>query len=208
MPDVLQGRLTQEEVARALGHVWSHGTYQKALPRPPEDPKIPDWLIALGQALGPVGSALGWTVLLVLLLIAVVSVARAAYLYLERRRREDGPESVLENRPVRLGDVGAKALSAAEAFAAAHRFSEAIHALLLLTLEELSARLGQPFARSLTSREIAARVHIGPSAQSALAELVRQTELCHFGEQDVGPDDYRRCVEHHRLFLSTLRASE
>jgi hypothetical protein len=96
-------------------------------------------------------------------------------------------------------------IASAEALAARGRFAEAIHALLLETLDALSraARL----APSLTSREIAARIPLPAPAREALSGLVLAVELSRFGGAAAGETDYRACLDRFHAFLETYRSA-
>lgn len=94
-------------------------------------------------------------------------------------------------------------LEGPERLAAAGRWAEAIHALLLETLAALSraARL----APSYTSREILERVHLPLPAREALEALVLAVEISRFGGVPAGEADYRSCLDRFHQFLDTYR---
>jgi hypothetical protein len=96
-------------------------------------------------------------------------------------------------------------LTGARALAAAGRFGEAIHALLLETLAALSR--ASRLAPSLTSREILARVRLPARAREALAALVLAVEVSRFGGAEPGEADYQACVERFETFLATYRGA-
>jgi hypothetical protein len=91
-------------------------------------------------------------------------------------------------------------LDDAEALARAGRFGEAIHVLLLRTLEELVRRLDRPLPRSRTSREILAEVRLPEEAHGALAHLIGAVEVSFFGGDEPGERDYQVCVDRFRVF--------
>jgi hypothetical protein len=97
--------------------------------------------------------------------------------------------------------VGRAPLVAAEALAAEGRFAEAIHVLLLRTLEALAARRGA-LAPSATSREILRGVALGGDARSALEGLVVAVEVSHFGGAVPGEADWRSCLDAFHRFLA------
>jgi hypothetical protein len=94
-------------------------------------------------------------------------------------------------------------LEGPERLAAAGRWAEAIHALLLETLAALSraARL----APSYTSREILERVRLPLPAREALEALVLAVEISRFGGVPAGEVEYRRCLDRFHQFLDTYR---
>lgn len=168
------------------------GGYQTALPKEPAAPRLFD------LPLGPIELFLRillWTALAVLVVLAVSWVAR---------RLSAGARDAEVADPARPAPV-AIPIASAEALAADGRFAEAIHALLLETLEALSraARL----APSLTSREIVDRVALPPRARDALAGLVVAVEVSRFGGAGAEEEDYRACLSRFHAFLDTYRSA-
>lgn len=177
------------ERARAL---LRDDAYQTALPKDPVEPAF------FHLPLGPIELLLRlllWTALGVLVVLAVTWLAR---------RLAPGP------RDAEVTDATATApvaipIESAEALAAAGRWADAIHALLLETLEALSraARL----APSLTSREIVERVTLPAPAREALGGLVAAVEISRFGGAEAGERDYRACLARFQAFLETYRSA-
>jgi hypothetical protein len=162
--------------------------YQRALPGPEAPLQLPTF------SLGPLAT------LLRILLWTAVAVA-AALLVAWAWRRVSG-----RARDAEVGEAPGPAplevpVDRAEALAAAGRYAEAIHTLLLETLLALSraARL----APSFTSREIVARVPLAPRAREALVGLVQAVELSRFGGAAAGEADYRACLGHFHAFLAS-----
>jgi hypothetical protein len=97
-------------------------------------------------------------------------------------------------------------LDDAELLARAGKFAEAIHMLLLRTLEELARADGRP-AEHLTSREILGTVRLrGHHAREALTELVAVVELTWFGDDVPSELDWQRCRTHYERFVAAYRA--
>jgi hypothetical protein len=148
---------------------------------------------------------LGWldVVLRVLFWGTLAALAVLAAVWLARRLRRATAAVALE--------AGAPAapvsspIASAEALAAEGRFAEAIHALLLETLDALSraARL----APSLTSREIVLGVPLPGRARDALEGLVLAVERSRFGGDAAGPEDYAACLGRFHAFLESYRVS-
>jgi hypothetical protein len=78
------------------------------------------------------------------------------------------------------GDPGIE-LDAADRLAAAGRFGEAVHALLLLAIGQLSGRSARPPAPSRTSRELVRLLPLEGAARDAFAALVALVERTLFG---------------------------
>ncbi len=172
--------------------VLAGGDYQTALPKDPTPPR------SFELPLGPLELLLRillWTALAVLVILAVSWLVR---------RLSAGA------RDVEVPEAGTPApiaipIASAEALAAEGRFAEAIHALLLETLQALSraARL----APSLTSREIVEHVPLPDRARSALEGLVLAVEVSRFGGAPAAEPDYRTCLSRFHAFLDTYRSA-
>lgn len=85
------------------------------------------------------------------------------------------------------------ALGAADDLAAQGRFVEAMHVLLLQALAEIRLRLDEPFADSLTSREVLRSNHLSDQLRHPLGEVVSRVEWSYFGEHPAAQDDYLAC---------------
>ena len=105
------------------------------------------------------------------------------------------PDLAVIERP--LGD--------AEELARRGEFREAIHALLLRTLQELVRTASVRVAPAMTSREILGRVPLLADARDALAGLITAVELTHFGGDDATEADYIRCRAQFQVFAAAFR---
>jgi hypothetical protein len=76
--------------------------------------------------------------------------------------------------------------------AAAGRYAEAVHALLLAAIRRFAERSRTPIQPSRTSRELIRLLPLGGEAREAFAELVATVELSLFGGQPVGREEYER----------------
>ena len=85
------------------------------------------------------------------------------------------------------------ALGAADALATQGRFAEAMHVLLLQALAVIRRRLDEPFADSMTSREILRSRELSDAMRQPLREVVGRVEWTYFGEHPAARDDYAAC---------------
>ena len=171
--------------------VLASGDYQTALPKDPTPPRSFD------LPLGPIELLLRillWTALAVLVVLAVSWLVR---------RLSGGVRDVEVPEAEGPAPV-AIPIASAEALAAEGHYAEAIHALLLETLQALSraARL----APSLTSREIVESVPLPDRARAALEGLVLAVEVSRFGGAAAREEDYRACLARFHAFLETYRS--
>jgi hypothetical protein len=82
-------------------------------------------------------------------------------------------------------------------------YGEAMHVLLLKSLNEIRRQLGTSFAVSLTSREILRRVQLSDMGRQSLTAIIRSVERTYFGGEDAGQSDYSDC----RINFETLKHS-
>ncbi len=106
------------------------------------------------------------------------------------------PDLAVIERP--LGD--------ADEWARRGNFGEAIHTLLLRTLQELVRSSAVRVAPAQTSREILARVPLLADAREALAGLITAVELTHFRGAVATLDDYQHCRAQFDRFATAFRA--
>ncbi|HET6440545.1 MAG TPA: DUF4129 domain-containing protein [Anaeromyxobacter sp.] len=176
-------------VADEVRRILADRAFQTTLP----GQAAPLPLRPLSFSLGPLGDVLLFTAVAVLAGLSLTWLVRR----LSFRRRDESAEPEPAGPQALLVP-----LEGAETLAAAGRYADAIHTLLLETLSALSraARL----APSLTSREIVAQVPLPEDAGEALTGLVEAVEISRFGGMEPGPDDYRHCLGHFRAFLASL----
>lgn len=100
------------------------------------------------------------------------------------------------------------AQDAADMLAAGGNFTEAIHTLLLQSLDEMRRRLGIPIAISLTSREVLARVALSHEAKGALSDIINRVEISYFGDHAPGAEEYRLCRHSYSTLANLLRGGD
>lgn len=163
-----------------------------------------------GSSSGTVGSIVGGILWAVLIAVGILFIVWLV-LYLARARSggraatdADG-EGTDDAAPIDPKVVTAPRADA-EALAAQGRYAEAIHTLLLQTLQRLidNARVSVP--DSLTSREILDRVPLPDPAFAALGDLVGAVEVSHFGPDVPGQSDYARCRARFDVFAQAYTA--
>ncbi|HEY4404329.1 MAG TPA: DUF4129 domain-containing protein, partial [Xanthobacteraceae bacterium] len=98
-------------------------------------------------------------------------------------------------------------LDAADELAAAGRFMEAMHMLLLQGLSHMRQRLDEQFSDSLTSREILQRASLPETARASLRDVVSRVELTYFGRQPAALADYTACRESFNALARSLYGS-
>ncbi len=183
---------------------------------PPQPP--PAWLKALGewveQVLAPVGRFLRWVgsfmpdapyariflwtiiVLLALLLLwMVVDRIRHGIWRLPRRRRAAVADRVaMQDEDWTPQAAPARAwLEEADRLAAEGCYAEAVHHLLLRSVEDLARRRPRAVRPALTSRDLAGAPDIPAAPRRLFAEIAAAVERSLFGGQPIGMDEWGRC---------------
>jgi hypothetical protein len=201
-----------ESFADAYRALRDEGSVQFVLTRakPPAD--TPEWLRALGRwlrdVLEPVGRFFRWLTSFMpdapyarILLWTVIALAAALVLAMawERvrhgawvlpRRWRRGVAAAVEaagNEPGWEPDATPVRawLAEADALAAEGRFAEAIHLLLLRSVEDITRRRPQAVRPALTSRELAQAPGVPGSARALFARIAARVEASLFGGRPV-----------------------
>jgi ferric-dicitrate binding protein FerR (iron transport regulator) len=141
------------------------------------------------EAGSSIASLLLWIVLGIVVVALVIVIGREVI----TKPAEARPPDTAEEAPPEALKVAAGTLDDAERLAAAGRFGEAIHTLLLQTFETIGRHAALP--ASLTSREILRRVRAEETAIAALRQLVASVEVCIFGGDQPSAADYATCRE-------------
>lgn len=179
-----------------------------------EVPKPPEWLIKglhwTGERLRPVGRFFRWIDSFLpdapwakIVLWAVIALAAATLLmvlwYGLREQRWGWP---LRRRHIAAGDVEAEEewrpgeaparawLEEADALAGAGRYAEAIHHLLLRSVEDIARRRPRLVRPALTSRELAAAEALPAGARDIFSRIAATVERSLFGGRDVAPAEW------------------
>nr|WP_298689415.1 DUF4129 domain-containing protein [uncultured Dongia sp.] len=91
-------------------------------------------------------------------------------------------------------DAPAGPIDEAERLAAAGRYGDAIHVILLRFLSELRHAAHVTITDSSTSREVLRNAAVPPHLRGGLATVVGAVELCHFGGRDADEKLFRHCA--------------
>ncbi|WBH18165.1 DUF4129 domain-containing protein [Sphingomonas radiodurans] len=213
-PGALDERLTAAHRALREG-----GEVQFILPpaTPPAPP--PAWLKALGEwlqwALSPIGRLIRWisglmpeapyarialwamiTALAVLVAWMIWTRVRSGEWRLPRRRRATALATDDTETPADWAPDAAPArrwLDEADRLAAEGRYGEAIHHILLRSVEDIASRRPRLVRPALTSRDIARADAIPDAPRGLFAGLAAVVERSLFGGAPVDADDWGRC---------------
>lgn len=189
------------DFARAHAELLKHTDYQfsfdKFVP-----PKTPDWMLALGAFLDHYAPLLKWPfwimVALIGLYVAYLLIRKYGPLLAELQRGAPMPRGEPEWRPTQA--EARRLLEEADALAARWKYAEAVHLLLLRSIEDIEAHRPRHIHRTMTSREIGRLDALPQSARSAFAGIVHTVELSRFAGAAVTADDFARCRRDYEAF--------
>ncbi|MBA2587154.1 MAG: hypothetical protein H0U98_00855 [Alphaproteobacteria bacterium] len=158
------------------------------------DTKPPGWLKDLGEFLGRHSREIhwaGWALLAILVALALWFLVRKLK---DRRLSHGGEAAPRQMAPWQPGLRQARlVLQDADGLAAQGRFDEAVHLLLLVSIQEIGDRQQGLVTPALTSREIAALPALTPLAQGIFSGIAQMVEHSRFGGHAIGDAEYQRC---------------
>lgn len=166
---------------------------------PPPPP--PGWLqplIELLSAMGPVFKVVFWLGLAALVVAILWFIGRE----LIRIRLPDRTKKLdLEDDGWRPAPAAARALlSDADALAAEGRFAEAVHLLLLRSINDIDGRLPNTVRPALTARDIAGLSRLPVAARPAFDRIARVVESSLFGGRPVDRVAFADCRQAYEAF--------
>ncbi|WP_236672096.1 DUF4129 domain-containing protein [Croceicoccus sp. YJ47] len=210
-PDPSMGDATFREAHREL---VNGGEVQFSFGPATEPPTTPEWLRAVGRAIADaletIGTAIMWLfswlpeapyarVLLAVLLAALAILAvwivaarirSGAWRWPRRAGRDAGTEDdegwIPAEEPARAW------LNEADRLAADGRYGEAVHRLLLRSVEDMARWRPGAVRPSSTSRDLAGAPALPPAARGAFAQIAGLVERSLFGGRALSLSDWSR----------------
>jgi hypothetical protein len=139
---------------------------------------------------------------LLVILLAIVALALVLFWIVDALRRRVRAAAPAPDAAVSVAGPALEIVDA-ERLATSGRFSEAAHALLMITIQHLARRPDTRIDVASTSREIArgAARALAREKGEALGELVRRVEISWFGGRPLEAADYARCRECCRMVV-------
>ncbi|HEX6092224.1 MAG TPA: DUF4129 domain-containing protein [Dongiaceae bacterium] len=171
----------------------------------PEDRKIepidlprgwnpPDWLARIVEFMF-------WLLIGVGALLAVFYLGREVPAWLGRRRQlKAGAAPMVQGSPAAADSQLLDALGRADRLAAEGQFADALHLLLLHSIDYLKRHLGGVYGPSSTAREILQRARLPDSGRNSLGAIVDAAEVSYFGGRPVDGGIYAACRRHYQSF--------
>ncbi len=169
-----------------------------------EAPKLPGWLLPLLQFIqkhwGFLSSAF-WVVAALIAVAVIAILVRQFWPILSERK--PGPKAPAVAPQVEWRPTVAQArqlLEEADALAARGHYTEAVHLLLLRSIEDIQKHRPRLIRVTLTSREIGLLQAIPDAARAAFAGIARVVERALFAGEEIGPAEFRWCRGEYESF--------
>jgi hypothetical protein len=191
-----------QAAVRAHTALLEHHDIQFDFPRftPPQPPAWLFWLFRHLEFLGPYMKFLLWAILIagvsLILFLVVKSILRRGWF--SRASKPEKEAGVPEWRPT--AEKARLLLSDADALAARGRFAEAIHLILLRSIEDIGERQPDILKPALTSREIGALPQLPRAARAAFVAIAQIVESAIFAGREVGAQEYAKCRSEYAHF--------
>jgi hypothetical protein len=190
------------ELRRDLDKTYEQKDLQENLPAEKEDeplvlpkPWDPPWLLAV------IFKAMFWLLIGVLVLLAIFYLGREIPVWLGRRRQTKATKAAMvEGKAVAMDSQLLDALGQADRLAAEGQFAEALHLLLLHSIDYLKRHLGGVYGPSNTAREILHRSRLPDNGRQSLGAIVDAAEISYFGGRPVDGGIYATCRHHYQTF--------
>ncbi len=205
--------IDQADLAKALEEVYARGDFQEDLPSgegegavregegeaPSNSPERNPFseeldLIGLGD-FAEVLELLLWVALAVVVIFALYSLFQTLDRWGQKRPQRNDKEAEPARRvAIDTNEIFDSAtLAEADRLAASGNYSEAVHAILIFSIDSLRTKLDLILNPSLTAREVVETVPIKEGERSALHLIVSKSELFHFGGRLANAADYAAC---------------
>jgi Domain of unknown function (DUF4129) len=119
---------------------------------------------------------------------------------LRRHQLKTGAVPMVQGSPLAADSQLLDALGRADRLAAEGQFAEALHLLLLHSIDYLRRHLGGVYGPSSTAREILQRARLPDTGRNSLGAIVDAAEVSYFGGRPVDGGMYAACRRHYQAF--------
>lgn len=165
--------------------------------KPPTPPPDLGWLRFL-ESLGPIFQIIFWILLGLIVLAVLWFIARELMRIRVPEKKDKLHLAPEEWRPTTAAAVAL--LSDADALAAEGRFAEAVHLLLLRSINDIDGRLPDAVRPALTARDIAALERLPVAARPTFRQIAQAVEASLFGGGEVDKRTYGDCRDAYEAF--------
>ncbi|HEX4860770.1 MAG TPA: DUF4129 domain-containing protein [Rhizomicrobium sp.] len=191
-------------IAHAHGELLTHHELQFDFPQSKPAPPPPQWSGGSGASfvVGPLLQVLGWTLFAALIGLIVYFVVRTAmqngWFRGKRKKEEKTAPAEPEWRPAPA--AARNLLRDADALAAKGKYGEAVHLILLRSIEHIDTQRPDLVRQALTSREIAQLQQLPPGARTTFSGIAQVVEQALFAEREISAEEFARCRDAYERF--------
>lgn len=188
------GATGASDLAQAHARLMAEGDLQFRMSavEPPAQP--PGWLRPLLELLGSMGPVLQWIFWIGLAAIVGLILFLIGRELVRVGREPKADRTAMGAETWRPDAAAAKVLlSDADALAAQGRFAEAVHLILLRSIDEVKARRPDAVRPALTSRDIRDLSALPEAARPAFTRMAQAVEASLFGGRPVDGDIFAAC---------------
>lgn len=164
-------------------------------------PQIPDWFKFLEAEWTPIKVAI-WIIAAIIVIWVAITLIRQYWRPFWRKRTEKPAEArpaaaqVWRPAPAQARQL----LNESDALAARGLYSQAVHLLLLRSIEEIETRQPRLVRPTLTSREIGLLGDLPDAARPAFRGIARVVEHALFAGLPVSAEEFARCRADYEAF--------
>lgn len=167
---------------------------------PPEPPTWLDPIAAFLQAIGPLLQWVFWGVVILVAGVILFFIGRELMKLRAPGARPSKPKAAPEPEWRPDAQTARDLLAAADSLAAEGRHAEAVHLILLHSVEDIRKRKPRALKDSLTTREIAGLEALPDAGRPAFARIGGVVERSLFGTAPVDADDFADCRRAYEAF--------
>ena len=186
----------QSAFARAQKALVRHSDYQFNLPNF-HRPRPPEWLAALERFLEHNWPIIKWGIFLVatglLLWAAYILIRKYVPILAELLKRRPATSQPTPETWMPAGAEARKLLEESEALAVAGHYGDAVHLLLLRSIEDIDRRRPHLVRPNLTSREIGTLQALPEVARDTFGGIASVVERALFPGEPIGAAEFERC---------------
>jgi hypothetical protein len=180
---------------RAHKALLTHSDYQFSLPEVHRQ-KLPEWLLALERFLPAHWPVIKWGIWIVagaiLLWLAYLLLRKYVPLLPQLFRQQSRPKQTPEAwRPTAA--AARELLGESDALAAEGRYGDAVHLLLLRSIEDIQQRRPNLLRPNFTSREIGRLEALPEAARNTFGAIARVVERALFAGDTIGRAEFASC---------------
>ncbi len=202
--------VNDENIRRAAQEVLSNSSLQttmpdrEAMPERSDPPTVPKWVAKTIGIIVIAGVIIGVLIILYLLVRSLMDRRLRGGGLTVKTEKEQTTAPVAPVKVKALDEMPLPALADAEKLAKEGFYTDAIHILLLLAIDDIRKRSQEILHPSLTGREIFGKVKLNTDVAAVVKYILQTSERAYFGQKKADEGDYRTCRDRYQQFQSAF----